>query len=187
MYMHDVDEICHVILNRIAYQGVFITNTSLCTEAPIKSTLGTTLRELYFNYNLIDENRIIIERHALSAIGANVIKYCSRGFKILESIDMIFPPLKYTNCFLHHFRLLNNQVCLPLQPPYIGRINITDTNMDICIYQLEKLSAQHEVLRQTEQTITQLPGLLAVEISRVWRYQMTEWLHSHQLEFKASK
>lgn len=183
MYVHDVNDICNIVLRRIGYQGVFITNKTVCTDAPIVSPLGNTLRELYYNYEIIRDNNIQIERHTLSNINAKAVKHCSRGFKILTIVDDIFPPLKYTKCFLNHFRMIGNQTCLPLETPYIGNWNIPDPNMDMCVNQLETLGEQYRILRDTEHMITQLTGKLAPEISKVWRHQMPEWLQKNSLTF----
>lgn len=182
-YIHDVDAICDIVTRRLAYRGVFLSRTASCGDAVVDSELGMTLRDLYSNYEHMDESAVVQAQHRLMAIRAAVVKYCSRGFKVVRAVDKVFPPLEYSECYVKKFIPDGNSTCLPLQTPYIGNTNITDLNMDLCIRHLEHLDAQHQHFLLAEHNYARLPSELATEISRVWKEQMPHWLVNHSISF----
>lgn len=183
-YIRDVDAICDIVTHRLAYRGVFLSTTASCADAVVDSELGMTLRDLYSNYEHMDESPVLQARHRLTAIRAKVVKYCSRGFKMVRSAVKAFPPLDYSECYVKKFIPNDNSTCLPLQTPYVGKTNIRDLNMELCIHHLEHLEAQHQHVLLVQHNYASLPSKLATEISKVWKTQMPHWLLNNSISFE---
>ena len=182
MYIYDVDDMCSIVRKRMSYKGIFIQDSSICTEAPIQSDYGDTLRDLYEYYDAMDESYTQKPMKSFSDAQHNVFKYCSRIFDVARYVDEIYPDFQYNECFQNFGKAGNGETCNPVPEIYIGNVtNITISSPSIvkCLYYLDEMVDRRAKYTDAQLFLANMPGIIATEKSKAWVYALPSWLAQH--------
>ena len=182
MYIYDVDDMCLIVQKRMSYKGIFIRNSSICTEAPIQSDYGDTLRDLYEYYAQMDESYTQKPMKSFSDAQHNVFKYCSRILDVAQYVDEIYPDFNYNDCFQKFGEANADETCNPIPDIHIGNatnITISSPSMDKCLYYLDEMVDRRAKYTDAQLFLANMPGIIATEKSKAWLDVLPLWLAQH--------
>jgi hypothetical protein len=92
-FLHDIESMCELVINRLTYNGIVIPNKEDCTNASIQSRFGSTIRDLYANFNYIDNDPMIARENDLDRNRIECQQICN--FEQLFANDIEFWFEKY--------------------------------------------------------------------------------------------
>lgn len=181
MYIYDVDDMCSIVQKRMSYKGIFIQNSSICTEAPIQSDYGDTLRDLYEYYEQMDESYMQKPMKSFTDAQHNVFKYCSLILDVAWYVNEIYPDFKYNECF-QKFGEAGDETCNPVPEIHIGNVTniiLWSPSMEKCLYYLDEMIYRRTKYSDAQLFLANMPGIIAVEKSKAWLHALPSWLVRH--------
>jgi hypothetical protein len=179
-YLPDVDAMCHVVLERLKHKGIFFDSPSLCTNATIQSEYGTTLSEVYAQYERFDTNKL--KTHFASIRSFKCTTECQYTLLFDSSIErwvdkhapIPIPDDCYPNPVRYHNSVL--EVCVPFKNITVGDFKLNRESFDNCLQCLQHYDQLIEDYNKFRTEFIQFPATLTREIAQVWRHQMPEAL-----------
>ena len=186
MYLYSVDDMCTTVMRRMAYKGVFISDHSICPEAPIQSDYADTLRELYEYYPLMDKSYVQKPMRAFVDAQHQAFIHCTRAFDMVQYVDELYPVFEFAPCFEAPGTVdagtYEHEVCQPVKHLYIGNATdlvITSPSLQKCFDSLDFMAEKREKYTDAQLFEANMPGIIAPEMSRVWTTFMPGWLRNH--------
>jgi len=170
---------CGITSERLFKHGIQLHSVSECISSPIDSEYGSTLLELYQNFERLDSRFLKSAEEDSFVARLAVSEYCNfemmfkRGLVVWSQYNA--PPLPISHCF--HIKSFTGN-CTVLEPS--GKLygDFILESFDQCLAALEDISMKRWAVRALYVESLTLPTLLNMEISKVWRYQMPERLKS---------
>lgn len=174
-YVPDVDAMCHVVLERMKFKGIFLASPSLCTNASIVSDYGATLSELYGMYDKIDSKHLKTHMAELNIQTIECRKTCQFtllfGNSIERWVDKHAPIPVPAKCYPYPGSLKGTQ-CIPFVNVTLGNFELTRDAWSVCVDCLEQYDERVRVYNNFRLEYLRFPAILTREIALVWRRQM---------------
>lgn len=167
---------CHVVLERLKYSGVFFKSPSMCTNATIDSEYGTTLRELYEQYEKLDNKQLKIHFVNLHMHASECKQTCQYLLlfdgSIQKWVDKNTPELIADKCYPYPYPLSEKMTCLPFVNITVGGFELNHRAYDPCLQCLDKYDQKVDEYNKFRRDFIQFPAILSREVAVVWRLQM---------------
>ena len=176
-HLESAAEICQVILARLSHRGIFIHSNEDCVHTQIESEFGSTIEELYRNYERIGPQFLKKAQATAAGQRAQVGDFCKWQLLFKHGLEEWtwenVPDLPINECYdkqiFHNTR--NNCTVIDTSTfPWFGSFALEP--FDFCIQNLEELSDKRLRVRDVKEQQRTLPIILDMEISNVWHKQM---------------
>lgn len=177
-YLPDVDAMCHVVLERLKYKGIFFTGPNLCTNAAIQSEYGSTLTELYNQYERLDSKQLKMHLANIRSKSFECIKQCEYTLlfdgSIEDWVDKNAPIPVPDECYPNPVRFPHAvlQECIPFKNITVGDFELNHEAFEGCLQCLHHYDQLAEDYNEFRLDFIRFPAILTREIALVWRHQM---------------
>lgn len=178
--IESVEEICEIILDRLRKNNIFIDSIDKCTNIQVESEFGSTLADVYKNYNRIAPRFLKQAEDNADAKRTQIDQFCDlellfkRGLKVW-ALDNV-PDLPINECYKDQLIRSRQSNCTILDETVPWYYDFELQPFDLCIHSLEETVAKRLIVRDVEEEQRTLPIRLDMDISNIWHYQMPEKL-----------
>lgn len=189
-HIQNVTSLCEVIRERLLKHGVVIYSISDCESESVDSDYGSTLADVYSNFARIDPHFLRNKEYDVVEARYNVSKWCTPEmffpFGVVQWAIKNVPELAFEFCYIDPYVRERAPGCIPFKNETVTTGDFATEPTEPCEYSLKLLNAKHLLVEEEHILQSNLPVLLPMDISKIWRYQMPEKLlaASHVIEIK---
>lgn len=174
-YVPDVDAMCHVVIERMKFKGIFLDSPSLCTNASIVSEHGSTLSELYSMYDKLDSKHLKTHLAELNIQSFECKRTCQFTLlfdgSIQRWVDKHAPVPMPADCYPYPGSL-NGPPCVPFVNITLGDFALSHDAFQVCMDCLHDYDERVRIYNNFRLDFIRFPAMLTREIALVWRHQM---------------